>query len=60
LTVHHQITFSAFGPGRLNLLDNFVAPHDLDKNATDAEIMEQHNTWEQMSGYRHEAGNLFR
>lgn len=49
VTVHHQITFSSFGPGRLNLLDNFIQPNDLAINATDAQILEQHNTWEQMS-----------
>lgn len=31
------------------MLDNFVQSHNLDKNATEASIVQAHSEWEQLS-----------
>jgi hypothetical protein len=49
LTVHHQFTFSSFSPGRKNLLDNFVNPTEVPKNATEHQRIQAHSDWEQWS-----------
>lgn len=58
VTVHHQISFSTFGPGRLHLFDNFLQPTDLDKNATEAQYVQAHNDWEQQSAFTSKRLNL--
>jgi hypothetical protein len=50
ITVHHQFTFSSFTPGRKYLIDNFVGPSVTGvtaKNATEAQLIQAHNDWEQ-------------
>lgn len=47
MTVHHQFTFSSFTPGRKNIFDNFVNPHSVENNATEAQIIQAHSDWEQ-------------
>lgn len=47
--VKHQFTFSALSPGRVHMLDTVAVAAPVKANATEAERVEAHDSWEHLS-----------
>jgi hypothetical protein len=51
VTVHHRFIFSALSPGRVNMLDTVAVAPGMKANATEAQRVQMHDQWEQISEF---------